>query len=205
MAALRQSHNVESKHKLSNTLRNWLPILHSSLSDLGESMTPFIEANPVIEVESGFEENFEKKLPKKVLMGTISNSRTEQIEALTIKHKTLFDVLDEQIQPPLFPTPLSQDIALFIIENLDENGYYDGDTQKFCLQNNLSIEQFEKVRLRFTHIEPVGIASLNLAGSFLFQLDSSNISDKAYPTASKLITNLQDIYSFSKEKWWIIW
>ena len=55
MAALRQSQSVESKHKLSNTLRNWLPILHSSLSDLGEAMAPFVESNPVVEVESGYE------------------------------------------------------------------------------------------------------------------------------------------------------
>ena len=61
MAALRQTQSVENKHKLSNTLRNWLPILHSSLSDLGEAMSPFIEGNPVVEVKSGYEENFEKK------------------------------------------------------------------------------------------------------------------------------------------------
>lgn len=82
-AGLRQTQSVETKHKLSNTLRNWLPILHSSLSDLGEAMAPFIEANPVVEVESGYEEEFAKKIPKKVITGTVSNSRTEQIEALT--------------------------------------------------------------------------------------------------------------------------
>ena len=54
MAGLRQTHSVENKHKLSNTLRNWLPILHSSLSDLGEAMAPFVEGNPVVEVESGY-------------------------------------------------------------------------------------------------------------------------------------------------------
>ncbi|MDQ7068704.1 MAG: hypothetical protein Q9M40_12420 [Sulfurimonas sp.] len=65
MGALRQTQSVENKHKLSNTLRNWLPILHSSLSDLGEAMAPFVEANPVVEVESGYEEDFEAKIPRK--------------------------------------------------------------------------------------------------------------------------------------------
>jgi len=97
MAGLRQSTSVESKHKLSSTLRNWLPILHSSLSDLGEALAPFIEANPIIEIESGYEEQFEKKIPKKVVSGQVSNSRTEQIEALTIQYKSLYDVLDDYI------------------------------------------------------------------------------------------------------------
>ena len=162
MAALRQTQNVESKHKLSNTLRNWLPILHSSLSDLNEAMNPFVESNPVVEIESGYEENYEKKIPKKIISGTISNSRTEQIEALTIQVRTLYDVLDEQLGAPLFPTPLSLSIAEFVVANLDENGYYEGDTELFCQKEDIQIEEFEKIRLRFAYIEPVGIAAKNL-------------------------------------------
>ncbi|RUM64690.1 MAG: RNA polymerase factor sigma-54, partial [Sulfurimonas sp.] len=62
MLKVRQS--VATKNKLSNTLRNWLPILHSSLSDLNEAIAPFVEANPLVEMTSGFEEKFEKKIPK---------------------------------------------------------------------------------------------------------------------------------------------
>ena len=140
MAALRQSQSVETKHKLSNTLRNWLPILHSSLSDLGEAMAPFVEANPVVEVESGYEENFEAKIPRKVISRAVSNSRTEKIEALTIQHQTLYEVLDEQIGKPLFPTPLSQKIAEYVISNLDEHGYYEGDDLKFCELNGMQAQ-----------------------------------------------------------------
>jgi len=197
MAGLKQTRSVENKHKLSNTLRNWLPILHSSLSDLGEAMNPFIEANPVVEVESGFEENFEKKIPRKIISGAVSNSRTEQIEALTIQYRSLHDVLDEQLQAPLFPTPLSQDIAEFVVANLDESGYYEGDSEVFCEKNLISIEEFEKIRLRFSQVEPVGIAAKNLAESFLFQLDSSDISDEAYPFAIEVIKDLEHIHSYS--------
>ena len=201
MAVLRQNTSVESKHKLSSTLRNWLPILHSSLSDLGEVMSPFIEANPVIDVESGYEEEFEKKIPKKVILGKVSNSRTEQIEALTIQYKSLYDVLDEQIQAPLFPTPISQAISLFVVQNLDEDGYYEGDTELFCKKNNISKKKFEKVRLRFAFIEPVGIAAKNLSESFMFQLDSSDISDEAYSLCLEVIKNIDDIYSYSSQEY----
>lgn len=200
MAALKQRQSVENKHKLSNTLRNWLPILHSSLSDLGEAMAPFVEANPVVEVASGYEEDFEKKIPKKVISRGVSNSRTEQIEALTIQQRTLYEVLDEQLQAPLFPTPISQEIAQYIIENLDENGYYEGDSETFCLSKDISLEMFEKTRLRFAHIEPLGIGAKDLAESFLFQLDNSEISDGGYVLAVEMINNMQEIHSYSKRE-----
>ncbi len=200
MAGLRQNTSVETKHKLSNTLRNWLPILHSSLGDLGEVMTPFIESNPVVEVESGFEEDFEKKIPKKIINGQVSNSRTEQIEALTIDKKSLYDVLDEQIGKPLFPTPISQAIALFVVENLDEDGYYEGISEVFCEQHDISDEEFQKVRSRFRYIEPVGIGAVDLAESFLFQLDNSDISDEAYSLCETIIKDIQAIHNFSNEE-----
>ena len=201
MATLRQTQSVENKHKLSNTLRNWLPILHSSLSDLGEAMAPFIESNPVIEVESGYEEDFEKRIPRKIISGSVSNSRTEQIEALTIQKRSLYEVLDEQIGKPLFPTPISQNIATFVISNLDENGYYEGESEKFCNENSITIEEFEKIRLRFAYVEPVGICAKDLAESFIFQLDSSDISDEAYSLATIVIKDLQAIHSYSNEKY----
>ncbi|RUM63607.1 MAG: RNA polymerase factor sigma-54 [Sulfurimonas sp.] len=200
MGALRQTQLVENKHKLSNTLRNWLPILHSSLSDLGEAMAPFIEANPLVEVESGYEENFEEKIPRKIISRAVSNSRTEQIEALTIQHRTLYEVLDEQLEAPLFPTPVSQDIAQYVIENLDELGFYEGDSESFCQKYHISLEMFEKTRLRFAHIEPLGIGAKDLAECFVFQLDSAEISDSAYSLAITVVNNMQEIHSYAKHK-----
>lgn len=201
MATLRQTQSVETKHKLSNTLRNWLPILHSSLSDLGEAMEPFIEANPVVEVKNGFEEEYEKKIPRKVINRAVSNSRTEQIEALTIQNRSLHDVLDEQLSAPLFPTPISEAIAGYVVANLDENGYYEGDSEVFCEGEGISLDEFEKIRLRFAHVEPVGIGAKDLSESFMFQLDSSDISDDAYPLACAVIKDMKNIYSFSDEEY----
>ncbi|MBL0709276.1 MAG: RNA polymerase factor sigma-54 [Sulfurimonas sp.] len=200
MGALKQTQAVEVKHKLSNTLRNWLPILHSSLGDLEEVMAPFVESNPVVEVESGYEEEFEKKIPKKIISGQISNSRTEYIEAFTIQKKSLYDTLDEQMGKPLFPTPLSQSIAYYVVENLDENGYYEGDSKKFCSTHDITMEHFEKIRLRFAHVEPVGIGAKNLRESFLFQLDSSDIDDEAYELSIKVINNMESIHDYSKKE-----
>lgn len=195
---LRIKTNVELKNKLSNTLRNWLPILHSSLSDLGEAMAPFVESNPLIEIKSGFEESFEAKIPKKIQLGYIQNSHSEAIEALTVSQKSLYDVLEEQLDGSLFPTPLSQLVARHVAENLDEGGYYEGETEAFCREHSISFEQFEKIRLRFIHIEPVGIGARNVSESFAFQLESAQISDDAYTLASEMIVHLEDIGRYRK-------
>lgn len=196
---LRVKTNVELKSKLSNTLRNWLPILHSSLSDLGEAMAPFVEGNPLIDVKSGFEESFEAKIPKKIHFGTVHNSQTEVIEALTVQNKSLYDVLEEQIDTSLFPTPLSQLIARFVIENLDEGGYYEGDTEAFCERHGIMTEQFEKIRSRFVHVEPVGIGAKDVAEAFLFQLESAQISDAGYALARDMIAHLDELGKYRKE------
>ncbi|MBS4069151.1 MAG: RNA polymerase factor sigma-54 [Sulfurimonas sp.] len=200
MAALKQTQSVENKHKLSNTLRNWLPILHSSLSDLGEAMSPFVESNPLIVVASGFEESFEQKIPKKIMSNSVANTRTEQIEALTIVNRSLYDVLDEQIDSSLFPTPKSKEIAYFVVANLDENGYYEGNSEYFCKLNFITLEEFERVRARFAYVEPIGVGAKNLSESFIFQLDDSDVSDEAYPLAVKVITDIENIYAYSDEK-----
>ncbi len=199
MATLRVTQSVETKNKLSNTLRNWLPILHSSLSELGEAMNPFVESNPVVEVSSGFEESFESRIPRKIISNSVANSRSEHIEALTIQKRSLYDVLDEQLEAPLFPTPLSQKIAHFVVENLDENGYYEGDSELFCKENAITLDEFERVRKRFIHIDPVGIGAFNLAESFLFQLDNAQIGDGAYELAIKLINNMAQMHTFSDD------
>jgi len=199
--ALRTSQNVEGKTKLSSTLRNWLPILHSGLGDLEEAMSPFVEANPLIEVKSGFEENFEKKLPKKILHGQgAKNSQSEKIEALTIQKKSLYEVLDEQIDSSLFPTPKSIDIAYSVVENLDENGFFEGDIDELSFKLGVSEEEYEKVRKRFAYLEPVGIAAKNVKECFQFQLDDASISDEAYTLASEIINSLEEIHSFASAK-----
>lgn len=162
-------------------------------------MSPFVEGNPLIDVKSGYEESFESKIPKKIQYGYVQNSQAQAIEALTVQQKSLYEVLEEQIEGSLFPTPISQKIARFVIENLDEGGYYEGDTETFCTQNAISIDQFEKVRLRFIHIEPIGIGSRNVVESFLFQLESSSISDAGYALAREMIEHLDELGRYRKE------
>ncbi len=199
--ALRVNQSVESKNKLSNTLRNWLPVLQTSLCEINETIKPFIEENPLVEVVSGFEESFESKMPKmrNYQNFAVSNSRTDALEALTTSKDTLFDKLYEQIDSSIFPTPSSFKIAKFIIENLDEYGYFEGDISSFCKDNYMDEDEFYKVQKRFSFLEPLGIGSFNLAQSFEFQLDNSDVKDEAYELTLKVIHDLNNIHTYSKQ------
>ena len=203
MAKLRQVHRAEVKHKLSNTLRNWLPILHSNLADLEEVIAPFVETNPLIEVTSGFEESVKEKYfsPHSSSASQSGNLVDYSDDVPLIQKESLYDFLFMQIDNSLFPTPISKKIALFIIENLDADGYYDGDTQSYCLDNSLEYDKFEKIRKRFAFIEPVGVASKNLSESFLFQLENLEVDEDIYSLAIKIIEDINNIYAYSKEKY----
>jgi len=195
---LRQSAQV--KQKLSTTLRNWLPLLSSSLQNLEEELKPFAEANPLVSVSSGFEENFSKKFNKRVLSGDVKNSQSEKIEALSVKKDSLYEVLDEQIDAPLFPTPRSCKIAMAIVENLDERGFFEGDIEQMAEELNVKEEEIERIRKRFSQIEPSGIAAVDVSESFLFQLESSDVSDEIYSLVAKMISDLEMMHKYNKDK-----
>ena len=201
MASLRQIQTVQNKQKLSHTLRNWLPILHSNLADLGEAIEPFIEANPLVEIESGYEKKIETPTTYKSsrIDSTFYNDVYDD-EFSVVQKKGLYDTLDEQINGALFPTRISQKIAYFIISNIDSDGYYDGDTEKYCEEYSVNIEDFEKIRMRFIYLEPAGICSKNLLESFLFQLNNIELNDSSYALAIKIINDFENIYSYSKEE-----
>lgn len=200
MLSLRQAQTPSPKQKLSTTLRSWLPILQANLETLKETLEPFCETNPFIEIRYANEEEEQKSRPKKEFFNKSSpNSATSAIEALTFSKKSLYETLEEQIIPPLFPTPKSQKIAISIIEQIDENGYY-APSKKWWEEEGIQSEEVEKIRARFAHLEPVGIGAKDLKESFLFQLNDLDLNDELHEQAKELILNLKSLEEyFDKE------
>lgn len=199
MLKQRVSHN--QKQKLSSTLRSWLPILQSDLDSLPEAIEPFVQANPFIEVRAGNEKP-EKKFIKKNFFSELSkNSVSGTIEALTLEKKSLYQTLYEQINPPLFPTKKSQDIAYEIIENINHEGYFDETSIKTISDSlNESYETITKIRQRFSYLEPIGIASIDFKEAFLFQLDDVDVDDDLYQYTKFLISNFESIENYSNDE-----
>lgn len=198
---LRVSGTQTTKQKFSSTLRSWLPILQSNLDTLVETLEPFVQENPLISVKSGCEKA-DAKFEKKSFFSQIArDSVSSTIEALTIDRKSLFQTLHEQINPPLFPTLKSQNIAYEIIENINSEGYFDTSfLQEMSIKLGVQEEEIEKIRQRFCYLDPLGIGAIDFKEAFLFQLIDVELNEKIYTLVEKLIINFENIESFSKDE-----
>ena len=194
---LRQKQTLAPKIKLNQTLRSWLPILQSGLDELKETLEPFIKENPFATIEH---KNLEKSEKKRNFFEQVSkNSVSESIEALSIYKESLYEKLVSQINPPLFPTQKSQDIAYKIIECLDDEGYFSYDDEIFA---GLCESEVERVRARFAYLEPCGVGAKDLKESFLFQLSEAEASDEIIECARKIILNFENIEKLRKLKFY---
>ena len=194
---LRQKQTLAPKIKLNQTLRSWLPILQSGLDELKETLEPFIKENPFATIEH---KNLEKSEKKRNFFEQVSkNSVSESIESLSIYKESLYEKLVSQINPPLFPTQKSQDIAYKIIECLDDEGYFSYDDEIFA---GLCESEVERVRARFAYLEPCGVGAKDLKESFLFQLSEAEASDEIIECARKIILNFENIEKLRKLKFY---
>ncbi|CCM12199.1 RNA polymerase factor sigma-54 [Helicobacter heilmannii] len=176
------------KNKLSATLKSWLPILQSDPLEIEETLLNCAKDNPFVRVQSGISTDFSShkfyKPPK--------NALGDQIERLSVRQKSLHETLNEQLLPPLFPTPMSLKIAGDIIENLSPEGYFEGDTQAQALSLGVEVADYEKVRQRFAYLDPPGVAARDLLESFAFQLTQHEELDiPTYELCAQILKDLE--------------
>ena len=192
---IKQSQKVTQKGKLSQTMRSWLPILQADIESLKEELDKFAKANPFVEIKAGQEVSSQsRKSNYKYQKNAISN----EIEAMGVGVKSLYDVLYEQIVPPLFPTQKSKDIAFKIIENINDDGYFDEDSTKLSKDIGVDVATFERVRARFAYLEPSGVGAVDLLESFLFQLNDFDLSDEVYKCCVMLIEDFENLQNYQK-------
>jgi len=194
---LRTNVSTTTKHKLSQTLRSWLPILQADLESLNETLKEASKENPFIEIQSGSEvKNSSKKSYQQTYQ---KNAVSNEIEALTLSKKSLYDKLYEQIEPPLFPTKRSINIAFEIIENINDDGYFDGSIKEIAKKLDTTLEQVERVRKRFAYLEPSGVGAVDLYESFLFQLNDFDLESELFDMCVKLINNFENLQNYKEE------
>lgn len=180
------------KGKLSQTLRSWLPTLQANIEELKDSIAELSKDNPFVTVKDGKafhgRRNYFEQLAK--------NSITESAEALNIAKKSVYELLDEQIAPPLFPTQKSQELAKKIIECLNHEGYFEFDEN---IISPYSYEEVERVRQRFKFLEPSGVGAKDFKEAYLFSLENYDLDDELYEFCTQLIRDFENIKQYSKE------
>lgn len=188
--------NQSVKTKLSTTLKSWLPILQSSGDELEDTLKEFIKDNPYAEIKNHSVQDFGTKNSQSRGVKR-SKGEPEGFENFCLYEQGLYEVLADQICPPLFPTPLSQSIAQEIIEDLNDEGYFEGDCEEIAQRLGCSEGEVEKIRLRFAYLEPRGIGAKDVLESFRFQLEESELGGEEYELASEI---LKDLHNHFKHK-----
>lgn len=183
--------STAQKQNLNLSLKLWLPMLQTSIQDLESYLTNLSYENPFLEVTKSkdFYSNF-----------TSNGTSGEFVESLAFYSNSLNDKLSDQIEnESLFPTPNSKKVALEILCDIDENGYFDGDIEKIATTCNVYKEYVESIRQRFARLEPSGVGALDLQESFLFQLDAIDrkIDDELYNFTKKIIKDIAHVDKYA--------
>ncbi len=202
---LKQSQSL--KTKLTPTMRNFLPMLKCDTLEMSETLNEFAAQNPFVEVQNNICMSLPsappppKSSPKPFSQQNTKRYMSDKIEQYTIDEKSLYDVLEAQILPPLFPTRISQEIAYKIIDNINEEGYFEGDCEAIAqsFEANLGVDcsMVERTRARFSQIDPPGVGAINAKESMIFQLDDFDLSDEMYDLAFEIINNLDNHKAYS--------
>lgn len=197
---MKQSFNFKQKQLPRLSMQTWLPLLQCSLSDLDKHIQIIANENPCLEVSSGFEvaEGSSSNTHQTYLeyQNHVSNASSDEIEWMSISTKSLYEILDEQIVAPLFPTPISQKIARQIILYINDEGYFEGDINEVGQQCGVDAYQAEAVRQRFAYLMPYGVGAMDYKESFLFQLNEFDLDDELSILLSAMIVQFESLEKF---------
>lgn len=197
---MKQQFNFKQKQMPRLSMQTWLPLLQCSLSDLDKHIQVITNENPCLEVESGFEvpESSSSNSHSSFMeyQNHVSNSSTDDIEWMNVSSESLYEKLDYQISAPLFPTPISQQIAKQIIFYINDEGYFEGSVEKVAQECGVDKYKVEQVRQRFIYLEPIGVGAIDYKESFLFQLNDFDIDDELSVLLSAIITQFNKMEKF---------
>lgn len=173
----------KQKQSLSISLKLWLPILQSSVEDLDDIFKKYSYENPFL----GFRSKVDNRTPEGNL-----------IENILFQEDSFHDDVLEQICPPIFPTPISQKVAQEILLDIDNRGYFDGDEDDIAKRCNVTKLFVEKIRERFSHLEPAGIGAKDLHEACRFQLYQLDLDEELEELLEKMIKNFKTINKYAE-------
>lgn len=182
--------SVAQKQNLNLSLKLWLPMLQTSLQDLEKHLKNISYENPFLEI----------KRPKEFYNNYTSGGASgEFIESLATYSTSLNDKISEQIAAPIFPTPNSQKVAMEILCDINDHGYFEGDIEQIAITCNVYKEYVESIRQRFSQIEPSGIGAKDLSESFQFQLDAldMDVDDELYNFLKRIIKDIAHLDKYA--------
>ncbi len=177
-------------------MKLWLPLLQCSLQELDKHLEVISNENPCIEVSPGVKPDTEKQRRGSYDMGALSTTSSDILENYTFAKGSLYEHLNDQIAAPLFPTPISQQIAKEIIFYINDEGYFEGNVKEIAEALETSAEKVEGVRQRFAYLEPSGVGAKDFREAFLFQLNDVDMDEDLSLLLSSMIIRFDHIEDF---------
>ncbi len=178
------------------SMKLWLPLLHCSLQELDKHLDVIAGENPCMDIKPGMGSGDMPKSRTFTDRGRLNTTASEIMENTTIAKESLYEKLNDQIAAPLFPTPISQQIAKEIIFYINEEGYFEGDVKEIAENLGTTPEQVEKVRQRFAYLEPSGVGATDFRESFLFQLNDIDMDEDLSLLMSSMIIRFDHMEDF---------
>lgn len=175
-------------NKISTKLISFLPILKSSVDELYEEIKEISKENPFIEVKN----------KKFITVSNLKNAVTDEIEALSVSKKTLYEDLIDQIENSnLFPTQKSKSIAYEILNDISKEGFFEGNEETIAKKLHTNEEKIRKIRERFIYLTPVGVGAKDIKECMLFQLFNLQVSSEVFNLTKSMIEDLENIYKYN--------
>lgn len=156
---------MTQQQKLSLRQQQDLKILEMNTQDLHKRIEEELETNPMLEFDESYETGIITKWedPFSLVLNYVTNE------------KTLTDVLQEQID--LYPHKIIKELAEFIIQSLDDNGYLTISNKEIQQAfQNYSLDDIEDTIQTIQTFEPLGVCARNLQECILIQLCTQNTS-----------------------------
>jgi RNA polymerase sigma-54 factor len=125
------------------------------------------------EVEDYFEEYFDNRFNT---ANTHEKKEAPSLESFVPDSTSLWDHLNWQANLTFFKEK-EKEIALYIIGNLNRDGYLKIPVEEIAETMNASCAQVEEIRQEIMRFDPIGVGSLDLKEALLLQLEYLNLGD----------------------------
>ena len=210
MTAINQKQVLKQLQKLSPQQIQMIKLLELPTMQLEQRVKQEIEENPVLEEEQSQEEaNEDEGMPKEVSMDEymreaetpayksyVNNHSRDDKERQTVLFEghSMHDYLTEQLSYRDMPSDLAG-IALYIIGNIDEDGYMRLDLQSiaddiaFNYGQEIAIPELEKGLKIVQSLEPPGVGARDLRECLILQLERKAPQSDVQKLALKILQN----------------
>lgn len=159
---MKQNLGLKLQHKLNLTLslKHQLNIMVMPKQELLQEIIHELEENPFLEEEIHINNDYQEKLADLSVSYSEDEEELNPLNRLTYKPSLLKTL---EIQIDLEFDDKEKEIALDIIDNLDEKGYVSQDSlNKIASKYNVDIETVEKIRKKLMKLEPTGLGAKSL-------------------------------------------